>query len=330
MTKILLICQASFDVGIGHFSRLVTLSKVLKNQYIITPEFLVFGDKFDHDMAEDFSFYHYSTEENFFETVKNIININNYDAVVFDLSMQYDFGEFRKLLLELKRIDLRLISIDSLLEYRDLFNLIWIPSFNFDALKYSSNNCIIKSGWDSFLLAKKYEAEMWVPGSKVLILTGGSDIKKLSRLLPDILDASLPSNIQLHWVKGPFSESPRFKKPNRLEWIIHDSPFGLDEIIIDSNYVLTIFGISFFEVLQYGKPCVVYSPYGDKDKKELTELSKENVASVAFDVNDAINKLINLIHNNKESQNLSLNSLKKLTVNGTENLAKEIKNLIRK
>ena len=59
-------------------------------------------------------------------------------------------------------------------------------------------------------------------------------------------------------------------------------PNNLMKLIVQSNYVLTVFGVSFFEVLQYGIPTVVFSPYDNKDDKDLSALSKEDVAIVAY------------------------------------------------
>ena len=77
----------------------------------------------------------------------------------------------------------------------------------------------------------------------------------------------------------------RFILPNdqRLKWIIHDSPEQLDEIILNCNYAITVFGISFFEVIQYGIPTVVFSAYKNKDEMELQALKKLEVAIVAKD-----------------------------------------------
>jgi spore coat polysaccharide biosynthesis predicted glycosyltransferase SpsG len=155
---------------------------------------------------------------------------------------------------------------------------------------------------------------------KVLILTGGSDVAKLSRTLPVQLNESLGKNVELHWVRGPFSEPPILPDECRLEWHVHDAPTQLDELIVHSDYVLTVFGVSLFEVLQYGIPSVVFSPYGDKDDIELTSLS-DNAQS-------AVDNLIKLMNNDKLAREYSTNALNKLSVNGAQKLSEEIYSLI--
>ena len=66
-------------------------------------------------------------------------------------------------------------------------------------------------------------------------------------MLPDQLDKSLENDTQVHWVQGPFSDTPHLPKIPRLNWIIHKSPDSIDELIVDSHYVVTIFGVSFLK-----------------------------------------------------------------------------------
>jgi UDP-N-acetylglucosamine:LPS N-acetylglucosamine transferase len=92
--------------------------------------------------------------------------------------------------------------------------------------------------------------------------------------------------------------------------------------------VLTVFGVSLFEVLQYGIPAVVFSPYGDKDDIELTSLSEEKVALVSDNAQSAVDNLIKLMNNDKLAREYSTNALNKLSVNGAQKLSEEIYSLI--
>ena len=94
--------------------------------------------------------------------------------------------------------------------------------------------------------------------------------------------------------------------------------------------MLAVFGISFFEVLQYGIPTVVFSPYDKKDDKDLVALSKEDVALVAYNLKSAAKELSNLMNDEKLAKKLSINALKKLSVNGSEKLSKEIHLLLKR
>jgi spore coat polysaccharide biosynthesis predicted glycosyltransferase SpsG len=328
MFSVLLVCHVSAEIGIGHLSRLLALAQALKEDDIIIPEFLIFGDFFKKKELYNFDNHTFPLTDDFVATVENTLEMNNFDAVIFDLYPSHNIDNLGELFIKLKRRNICLISIDSLIEYCNILDLIWVPSFNFNCGTY--NNCVsvLKSGWDSFLIQKRFQHKDWTPGAKVLVLTGGSDIANLGETLPAQLDKLLDKKIELHWVKGPFSNMPNLPKKCRLNWIVHNAPEYLDELIVQNDYVMTVFGISFFEVLQYGIPTVVFSPYGDKDNDELDALSEEGVAMAVNNPKLAINGLIELMNNDELSKEYSMNALKKMSVNGAKNLSKEIYSLI--
>ena len=113
---------------------------------------------------------------------------------------------------------------------------------------------------------------------------------------PPLLDAELPEKVELVMVEVP---------PYRLSM---PAPF--------------------FEVLLYGIPTVVFSPYGTKDNSELKALSKESVAMVVNTPKLAIEGLVELMSNDELSKVYSMNALKKMAINGVHNFSKEIYSLI--
>jgi spore coat polysaccharide biosynthesis predicted glycosyltransferase SpsG len=325
--RVLLICHISSEIGIGHLSRLLALAETLRKDNNVIPEFLIFGDFIKKDELANFNIHAFSLADDFIDTIENILKISNFDALIFDLYPEHNIDNLDKLFVQLKQRNIYLISIDSLIEHCKILDLIWIPSFNFDCGKYTDCTSVLKSGWDSFLIQKRLQHKDWTPGSKVLVLTGGSDVSNLGKTLPVQLDELLDKSTEVHWVKGPFSGSPILPNKCRLNWIVHNAPEHLDELIIQSDYVMTLFGVSFFEVLQYGIPTVVFSPYGNKDNDELNALSKEGVAMVVNNPILAINSLTKLMNNDKLAKEYSMNALKKMSTNGVQKLSKEIYSL---
>ncbi|MDA7563038.1 hypothetical protein OAI52_00635 [Gammaproteobacteria bacterium] len=324
MASVLLVCHVSAEIGIGHLSRLLAVAESLRNDNKIVPEFLILGDIFKKNELARFKVHSFALEDDFVDMINKTLINNEYAALVFDLYPNHNIDNLNELFRQLKQRDLHLIGIDGLLEHCDILDLIWVPAFNFDFSGHADCNSVLKSGWDSFLLQKRLAHTEWSPGSKVLILTGGSDISKLGETLPAQLDAVLGEVTDAHWVRGPFSDAPNLPKNSRLNWTIHNAPEQLDELIVQSDYVLTVFGVSFFEVLQYGIPTVVFSPYGIKDNKELDALSKEGVAIVEANSTCAINSLIELMNNEKLAREYSMNALRKMSINGAQNLCNEI------
>lgn len=324
MSKILLVCYVSSKIGLGHLSRLLALAQNLKKDKKAVPEFLIFGDLIKKNELDSFIVHNFSFENDFTQTIQGLLEDNNFKAIVIDIYQNHNISNLQNLLIQLKKQNIFLISIDSLIEYSDILDLIWIPSFNFDTTKYSNCKSLLRSGWDSYLIQKRLNNKKWKPGLKILVLTGGSDISNLGKILPAEIDQILEKNSEVHWVKGPLSDNPILPEKCKLKWVLHDAPQQLDELIIDSNYVLAVFGVSFFEVLQYGIPTVVFSPYDNKDDTDLVALSKENVALVAYNLKSAIKKLLKLMIDEKLAKKLSINALKKMSINGSEKFSKEI------
>ena len=312
----------------GHLSRMLVLANTLRSTNVVIPEFLIFGDLVKKNELANFNIHNFPIEKKFVESIENIQEELNFDAMIFDIYPKHQIDNLDKLFFKLKQLSVITVAIDSLIQYRNIIDLIWIPSFNFECTKYSDCTAILKSGWDSFLIKKRVQQKTWRAGNKVLILTGGSDSANLGVSLPTQLDRLLPKDTRINWVKGPFSNMPKLPKKCRLSWVISDAPDYLDELLVESNYVLTVFGVSLFEALQYGIPTVVFSPWL-KDNKDLNDLKKENVAMVKGNSDEAIEGLIYLIKNNETSKKYSINSLKKLSINGTEKLSNKIISLIK-
>ena len=329
MQKALLVCYVSSEIGIGHLSRLLALADNLKKDNKVILDFLIFGDLIKKNELEKFKVYNFSLDSDFVATINKIFEINNFDLLIFDIYQNHKISKIRELFIKLKQRNICLVGIDSfLIEYCEILDLIWIPSFNFDHSKYINCKSLLRSGWDAFLIKKRFQHKKWSPGSKVLVLTGGSDISNLGKTLPSQLDQILDNNSELHWVKGPLSKDPNLPEKCRLNWTIHDSPQRLDQLIVQSNYAITVFGISFFEVLQYGVPSVVFSPYKNKDHEELEALKKQEVAMIANNSELAVEGLFKLMNNGEIANKYSVNALKKMSINGTKNLSREIYSLL--
>ena len=208
MPSILLICQVSSEVGIGHLHRLLALAKTLNQDKIILPEFVIFGDNIKNTELDCFRTHFFSYSCDVEATINTFSNENNYSALVFDLYPDYPTDNLSSMFKLLKQSNNKLISIDSLIEYDDMLDLIWLPSLYFNIKKINKNSHKFRYGWDTFLIQKRCESKIWSPGSRVLILTGGSDIYKLGDKLPTELDKILKDETSVHWVRGPFSSEP--------------------------------------------------------------------------------------------------------------------------
>jgi UDP-N-acetylglucosamine:LPS N-acetylglucosamine transferase len=95
-----------------------------------------------------------------------------------------------------------------------------------------------------------------------------------------------------------------------------------------ANYAVTVYGVSFFELLKLGVPTVVFSPYGQRDNRELQEIERQEVALVARDEVDATETLVSLMCNDEQAQRLSQSAKDKFRSSGVDRLCAEVKMLV--
>lgn len=324
-----MVCLVSEEIGIGHFSRLLALSNKLRNDTHI--EFLIYG-KLPHLINKtNFKYTLKNIDANFSKSLEDFINENNFTCAVLDIHHSVVSNDLYRSFKNINKKATRLIGIDSLIEFHHYFEFLWIPSiiFNKDSLPKGCKN--ISWGWDHLLIEKKYKDFEWRDGDDILVLTGGSDTALLGEWLPEEIDSKIEKGSKVRWVKGPFAKQPKIPNKSKLKWIVEDSPANLDNLITKSNYVIVVFGISFFETIQYGVPTVVFSPYNNKDEYVLNQIQKEGVALVAKNAKDAVKNLNTLMLKKATAKNLSIKSKSRFDDynSGQNNLKRKIMDVLK-
>ena len=160
-------------------------------------------------------------------------------------------------------------------------------------------------------------------------MTGGSDRAKLNKSWPLLLDKMLPRNFNIHWIVGPYSQKPNLELCKNLNFNIYKYPQDIFKIYQKVNYAITIYGVSFFELIAQGIPTVVFSIYGNKDNNEIDFIDDNKLAIKSIDEVNAIEKFIELLNNKKKSQQISFNSQRVLKKPGTTKLGEEVINLLK-
>ena len=322
--RVLFVCHAGMKIGLGHLTRMIAVSQSLKIKGVHDFQFLVFGEAIKRsDLGGEVCTF-ISEEKDISSELLRFVRIDPPKVIVFDLHPKYINRTFESLFSKLLESKFYLVGVDSLFNYADILDLTWIPSFMKPSVLNSCAPKSLKFGWDTYLIQKRQSKPSWQNGNKVLVLTGGSDFTGLGKMLPSKIDSQLSGELEIHWVQGPFAIDPNLPVSPRLKWVIHKSVESLDALIVNCNYAITVFGVSFFELLQYGTPTVVFSPYDGKDDIELSALEKENVTIVSKNDETAVKDLMYLMENEKLAISLSQNALSKFSVNGANNLAGEI------
>ena len=324
----LIVCHAGAGIGLGHLSRSLTVARALQDRIFAGVRLLIQGDPVDRPDLALIPHRYIGSSQDLSAAIMREVEAKRTDVVVFDIHPQRIPKNLPGLLGQLRAQRIHLVAIDSLLAFCDQFDFIQIPSFYIDPAKLSRCHNPVYYGWDCYLLEKSESRKDWSPGSKVLVLTGGSDATQLGRTLPGELDAKLPAGTEVHWVRGPYAEQPRLPVQPRTRWVVHDAPAGLGELMARSNYALTVYGVSFFELLQHGVPTVVFSPYGEKDQPELEKIMQQKVALVAADDFAAVAALRNLMGSPAAAEAMSLTAREKMDEKGALRFADRIKALV--
>jgi spore coat polysaccharide biosynthesis predicted glycosyltransferase SpsG len=324
----LIVCHAGAGLGLGHLTRSLVVARALHQELGAKVHLLIQGDTVQRADLDEFEHHFLEGEENLLHAIRQQVRHVDAQVVVLDLHPRLVPEDTGELLEDLRQGRCKVISIDGLVNHRSKLDLVFIPSFHFSPPEGLIGAAPILFGWDCFLLNVKRAPIEWKSGRRVLVLTGGSDATGLGKTLPTLLNEALPGDTELHWVIGSYAQGPVWPASPRLRMLNHQSPSGLDGLMVEANYAVTVYGISFFELLYYGVPTIVFSPYGDKDDAELAVIAKEGVALVARNEVDAVGKLKQLMADHKLAASLPSHARQRMSALGGQKLAQAVAELL--
>lgn len=306
--SILIISDSGKQVGLGHYSRSKYLTYELKKFF--KKKITITNILCQNDIAtNDHNHIKFSFKKNFVNQILDKIKILNPSHVIFNVSKKFENRYVKSLLNKIKKLKQkkRLVAIDGCIKLRKLFNSIWIPNIYLDKEKKYQN---IYYGWDKILF-KRLKKNKTKYKKKILILIGGTDVYNYSSKLPKILRTYFDNNYSIKWIQGPFAKKPKIENYKNFKIIKNKS--NIEKEILNTNLVLVLFGVSFFEVAALSKPCVVLIPSGKEKKKLINKISKKGFI-VAENIKTACKRLYDLSQNYNDAfkkANYLSSSLKK-------------------
>lgn len=322
--RALIVCHAGIGVGLGHLTRALVVARALRQQLGVQVQLLIQGDLIPIDAIDKFDHRFLLHHESLTDAVAVLARNDDAQLLVFDLHPMQVPADIDDLFMELRSSGRKLIAVDALADHSRFLDLVFIPSFQFQPPLHGEDAEKFVFGWDCFLLNVRRTPRPWQPGKNVLALSGGSDATGLGLTWPQELDDTLADGSELHWVTGPFAQAPVWPEFPRVRMYNHIAPSGLDDLMVNASYAATVYGVSFYELLYYGVPTVVFSPYGSKDNSELMAIDAMGIALVGTDEHDAITKLTVLMADNQLAASLSLKSLRQMSVRGECRFAKKV------
>lgn len=315
-------------MGLGHLKRSIVVANSLQEGVQAEIRLIVHGDETSLEDLQGIPCKFLGRNVNLIEQITHYVEAEKVQLVVFDLQPQMIPLNINEMFQGLRGLGCKLIAIDSMYQYAEFLDLIYIPSFRHQGASFTESMKKMLYGWDCFLLDVHGERCEWNNGKKVLALTGGSDATNLGSTWILELDAKLPIGSKLNWVTGPFALPPVLPKIPRIQIENHVSPPSLNKLMSEVNYGITVYGVSFFELLYYGVPTVVFSPYSGKDNLDLAEIEALGAALVARDEHDAIFKLNLLMANEKLAKSLSIKGMELIASNGKKRFSEAVLSMV--
>lgn len=330
MIHVLFACHAGPGIGLGHLKRSLVAAKSLKKKLNVEVDFIIAGESINFDFPKDFNVFFTNENQDLEAAIEKSIQKNNYNLICIDAFEKLISEEFQRILNVMKSRNIKFITIDYLVDFYQYTDLIYIPNFLAPNIVLENQTSTkIVYGWDCFLLNVNNQDVKTDLESHSLILTGGSDVTSLGLTWPNLLNELLPNNTKIDWVTGPFSISPKFPKDSSVNFVEHVAPPSLNLLMSQAKAAATIYGVSFYELIASNVPTVVFSPYGDKNKRELDEIKNLGIALVAKDVYEATKLLRDLIEDESLQKSLSLRAGKTISKYSGERFAEEVDLLLR-
>jgi len=327
--SILFVVHAGKDVGLGHLTRSLVAARSLVSRLGAQVDFVAVGQEIDDALAREFSLHFFITHGPIDVVVDQFTKHKHYAAICLDLFNPLLVESLGSVLENLRKTGCQIVAIDALEGFEGLIDLLYAPSFMPPAdCEVNGFAGRLAYGWDAYLLNVQPEDQGLDPAGSILALTGGSDVTRLGREWPAILNRCLPYGTAVHWVTGPFSEPPIFPNSSSVEFIEHIAPAGLSALMHTATVAVTVFGVSFFELIALGVPTVVFSPYDEKDSRELRGIAEQRIALVVRDAKDAAEQASLLLRDSELRAELSSNARDKLKNFDGKYFAEEVRRLL--
>lgn len=327
--SVLFVVHAGEGVGLGHLTRSLVAAQSLVLRLGAHVNFVAVGQNIDVKLAREFKVHFSVTQGQLGCVLDRLTKKNHYAAICLDL-LNVELEDCLNSVLEnVRKAGCQIVVIDALQGFERLIDLLYVPSFMPPAeLGEKLFQGRLAFGWNSYLLNVAAERQTSDEQGPVLVLTGGSDATLLGRDWPLILAESLPAGTVIDWVTGPFSEPPKFPTSSDVNFIEHFAPAGLGVLMRKASIAVTVYGVSFFELIALGVPTVVFSPYGEKDSRELQEIARLGIAVVARDASDAAAKAVMLLRDSGRRAGLSKNAKNQMKNHNGEYFSREFKLLL--
>lgn len=308
---ILLVTQVNSEIGWGHIKRIITIARALQDIKSAAVKLIIQGTSVDIAELALLPHVMVSDEDSLSSAVEYQVKEKIPNVVVFDIYPKNQELALEKCLQKLQFQQIATVSIDFCLPWVEQVDLNIVPSFFLSEKHPVNRSKKVVYGLDYLILPKVIPIH-WNVGNKLLILTGSSDCFHLGTHLPALINESLPSSIEIHWVKGMFSNHPDVPEKAVHQWVIHENIDQLQPLMLQSHYCLSVYGLSLFESLQCGVPTVAVAMNQKPSLAEIEAFSGVNIAVISQTAEEAVEQLKKMILDSSVGQLYHDNSKKQI------------------
>lgn len=261
--KVSIYTHLSAEIGIGHFKRCQSIAESLKENLGLGVELHIVGSQMPG--------FQINSNTSWYPDLNAMLKqMDCDDNPLWILDFHPGFININQLQLTLKArrqaTDLLILAIDKLVDIIDDVDELFIPSFY-----CQSSHPKISFGWDHFLLSSP---AIVTPQNQLLVITGGSDALGYGEYLPALIESVVNTDTALHWVQGPLAPDPKIDRNSR--WHIHKNPKNLPELIAQSKFIFSCYGLSLFESLCSGNSVLLLPVQHICSDEELAKLAEQH------------------------------------------------------
>lgn len=291
--SVAIITEIAPHIGLGHLSRSLVAAAALQDYLGAKVTLYIKGDAVERDELALVP-HHWYADTDEAAVLKGV----EADVVVVDVKAHSNALEDW---LATAGKNLLRVAIDPQRMEEAAYDHIWLPSFYTAKETRQRLNGRMSYGWDHYLIAPAAGggATLAEEGkTRLLVLTGGGDVAGMGAVWPVLFAKKLPDDVHINWVVGPYATDPEIPEELDGRLSLTHRPNGIHALAAASDVVLCVFGVSFFEALQTGKPVIVADPIGAALPEEWTALKGALPGFVAADPAEAVDLLAEYLSGN--------------------------------
>lgn len=318
--SIAILSTCSSDVGLGHLMRCYKLATFLVDHPDYDVSLHIAGE-----LPKDYKLELISVSS-ISPSLKNSIAQlleRDIDVIILDVHDLYIDRNFKKLLKQIKKSKVKIISIDNLHIFQRYIDVLYYPSFSVseEIIKLCAQKA--KFGWDCYFL-KPSRREIRKSSKHVLLTAGGTDLENIGpRILTNLTISDWPDTY-FTYIQGPYSTPVKKENYSRLNLRIVKSPAGIENFILKTDIGVTLYGVTFFEMIFNETVTILYIPKNSKDYSISLDLKNLKICSVVNEIED-ITLEISKLRISKEIRNLYQKNIRNLKLkSGFETFQNEL------